>query len=143
MPDPVAPVFPVGNLRHDVARDDAHLVALHEDIDAKATKTGQGDCQVHFQLLGKIRLLRGVHQLLGYRADFAGLQRFPRDRAKLALELGTGRCAGTQVEVRTLFFRQYLQPFRNTHATPPPEYRRATGKQTACNSALRSGTVPL
>src|SRR5690606_11253218 len=92
-------VFETGNIQLDVARDDGHLVALLEDVDTRASDAGHGNRQVHLQLAFEFLALRTIHDRIGDDRDVAGFHRLLAQRLEHAVELGTGRRAGGEVEV--------------------------------------------
>ncbi len=92
-------VLEAGDLGLDVARHQRDFVALLEDVDPKAPYLGQGDGEVHLQLLLKLLLLLAVHDGVGYAGHLAGLEWRLAQGAQAAVELGTGGRAGRQIEV--------------------------------------------
>ena len=113
-----AQILVIGYFSDDVARDDADLVALHENVHPKAAGAGDGRRQVHLELLLEVGLLSRVHQLVGNLLDLSGLQPLAGNRPQLPLKLGAGRCPGTQEEIRSALGSQRFKPFGNPHSRP-------------------------
>ncbi|MNC22562.1 hypothetical protein D3C75_705660 [compost metagenome] len=101
-------VLEAGDLCLDVARHQGDLVALLEDVDPKAAYLGQGDGEVHLQLLLELLLLLRVHELGGYPGHLARLERHLVQGAQGAVELGAGGRSCGEIEVGAILLGQDL-----------------------------------
>ncbi|MCY1531400.1 hypothetical protein D9M68_666240 [compost metagenome] len=108
-------VLEARDIQLDVARDDGHLVALAEDVDAEAADVRQRDRQVHLQFLVELGALLGIHDRVGDPRHVTGLERLVAERPEQAVELGAGRRAGGQVKVGTILAGQDFQHRREVH----------------------------
>ncbi|MNS52212.1 hypothetical protein D3C72_849220 [compost metagenome] len=101
-------VLEAGDLCLDVARHQGDLVALLEDVDPKAAYLGQGDGEVHLQLLLELLLLLRVHEIGGDPGHLARLERHLVQGAQGAIELGAGGGPGGEIEVGAILLGQDL-----------------------------------
>ena len=92
-------IFKAGDFGLDVAGHQRDFVALLEDVDPKAADLGQGDGEVHLQILLELLLLLAIHDLGGDPRHFTRFQRRFVEGAQAAVKFGAGGRAGRQIEV--------------------------------------------
>ena len=115
-------VLPLGNIGDNVTGNNAHFIALYKYIDPETPITGDRGGKIHLQLLLKLGLLGGIHDLVGDILDFPRLHNLAGDRLELSLKFGAGRRACAQIQVRATLVRKNFEPLGNSHAISPGYY---------------------